>query len=80
MRPTSIRLALLLVLVLGGCAILEAMLETWHTTKLRVADRGLREGMLAELMTEDGYIKPGQHWISQPKLPRSHYSKRGKGS
>ena len=40
-------------LVLGGCAILEAMLRLWPCTRLRVADRGLREGILASLMAED---------------------------
>jgi exopolyphosphatase / guanosine-5'-triphosphate,3'-diphosphate pyrophosphatase len=39
--------------VLGGCAILEAMLRTWPCERLRVADRGLREGILATLMAED---------------------------
>lgn len=41
-------------LVLAGCAILEALLRTWSTERLRVADRGLREGILATLMAEDG--------------------------
>ncbi len=41
-------------LVLAGCAILEAMMRTWPCDRLRVADRGLREGILATLMTEDG--------------------------
>jgi exopolyphosphatase/guanosine-5'-triphosphate,3'-diphosphate pyrophosphatase len=41
-------------LVLAGCAILEAMLEMWPCNRLRVADRGLREGILATLMAEDG--------------------------
>ena len=41
-------------LVLAGCAILEAMLRMWPCERLRVADRGLREGILATLMTEDG--------------------------
>ncbi len=54
-------------LVLAGCAILQALLETWPTPKLRVADRGLREGILAQLMTEDGFLKPGQCWTSSPK-------------
>jgi exopolyphosphatase/guanosine-5'-triphosphate,3'-diphosphate pyrophosphatase len=34
-------------LVLAGCAILEAMLRLWPCETLRVADRGLREGILA---------------------------------
>lgn len=41
-------------LVLAGCAILEAIRRYWPTEKLRVADRGLREGMLSELMADDG--------------------------
>ncbi|MEJ2117283.1 MAG: Ppx/GppA family phosphatase [Alphaproteobacteria bacterium] len=40
-------------LVLAGCAILEAMLRIWPTNWLRVADRGLREGILTSLMAED---------------------------
>lgn len=40
-------------LVLAGCAILEALLRTWPCDRLRVADRGLREGILATLMAED---------------------------
>jgi exopolyphosphatase/guanosine-5'-triphosphate,3'-diphosphate pyrophosphatase len=42
-------------LVLAGCAILEAMLRLWPCETLRVADRGLREGILASLMAEDGH-------------------------
>jgi exopolyphosphatase/guanosine-5'-triphosphate,3'-diphosphate pyrophosphatase len=41
-------------LVLAGCAILEALLRLWPTERLRVADRGLREGILSLLMAEDG--------------------------
>jgi exopolyphosphatase/guanosine-5'-triphosphate,3'-diphosphate pyrophosphatase len=44
-------------LVLAGCAILEAMLEMWPCQRLRVADRGLREGILATLMAEDGVYR-----------------------
>lgn len=41
-------------LVLAGCAILEAIRLHWPSERLRVADRGLREGMLSELMADDG--------------------------
>ncbi len=41
-------------LVLAGCAILEAIRRRWHCPRMRVADRGLREGMLVELMSADG--------------------------
>jgi exopolyphosphatase/guanosine-5'-triphosphate,3'-diphosphate pyrophosphatase len=40
-------------LVLAGCAILEAIRRRWPCERLRVADRGLREGVLVELMSED---------------------------
>jgi exopolyphosphatase / guanosine-5'-triphosphate,3'-diphosphate pyrophosphatase len=40
-------------LVMAGCAILEAMLRLWPCKRLRVADRGLREGILANLIAED---------------------------
>ena len=46
-------------LVLAGCAILEALLRTWPCQRLRVADRGLREGILATLMAEDGHDRHG---------------------
>ena len=41
-------------LVLAGCAILVAIQRMWPCERLRVADRGLREGILSELMHEDG--------------------------
>ena len=37
-------------LVIPGCAVLEAIVATWPTPRLRVADRGLREGILLGLM------------------------------
>lgn len=40
-------------LVLAGCAILEAMCRLWPLSSLRVADRGVREGLLLAMMAED---------------------------
>lgn len=37
-------------LVLAGCAILEAVLDAWPAERIRVGDRGLREGLLLNLM------------------------------
>jgi exopolyphosphatase/guanosine-5'-triphosphate,3'-diphosphate pyrophosphatase len=37
-------------LVLAGCAVLEAIVDLWPVRRLRIADRGLREGILWELM------------------------------
>jgi exopolyphosphatase/guanosine-5'-triphosphate,3'-diphosphate pyrophosphatase len=37
-------------LVVAGCAILDAVHAVWPVERLRVADRGLREGILSELV------------------------------
>ena len=43
-------------LVLAGCAILDAIRQAFPLPRLRVADRGLREGMLVEMMRADGAL------------------------
>jgi exopolyphosphatase/guanosine-5'-triphosphate,3'-diphosphate pyrophosphatase len=47
-------------LVLAGCAILDAIRQAFPLPRLRVADRGLREGMLVEMMREDGALSGGR--------------------
>lgn len=37
-------------LMIAGCAIVDAIFRAWPAAHLRVADRGVREGMLNELM------------------------------
>lgn len=37
-------------LVVAGCAVLEALCDCWPVERLRIADRGLREGILADLI------------------------------
>lgn len=39
-------------LVVAGCAILQGICERWPVGRLRVADRGLREGILVDLMQQ----------------------------
>src|SRR6516225_3978150 len=41
-------------LVLAGCAVLEAIRRHFPAERLRIADRGLREGILSQMMREDG--------------------------
>jgi len=55
-------------LVVCGCAILEALIREWPTTRIRVADRGLREGILAGLANQAG----------QPKRRRRRRRKKAK--
>jgi exopolyphosphatase/guanosine-5'-triphosphate,3'-diphosphate pyrophosphatase len=40
-------------LVMAGCAIFEAIRRAFPCEQLRVADRGLREGLLVQMMDED---------------------------
>jgi exopolyphosphatase/guanosine-5'-triphosphate,3'-diphosphate pyrophosphatase len=40
-------------LVLAGAAILQAVQELWPCERVRVADRGLREGILLSLVAEN---------------------------
>ena len=39
-------------LVVAGCAILQAIMLTWPADRVRVADRGVREGLLRALVAE----------------------------
>jgi exopolyphosphatase/guanosine-5'-triphosphate,3'-diphosphate pyrophosphatase len=48
-------------LVLAGCAILEAIRRAFPAERLRIADRGLREGLLMNMMREDQVWRRG-HW------------------
>jgi exopolyphosphatase/guanosine-5'-triphosphate,3'-diphosphate pyrophosphatase len=53
-------------LVLAGCAILESVLRIWPAERLRVADRGLREGILTTLMHEDGFYRSARRRRWEP--------------
>lgn len=55
-------------LVLAGAAILQAVQELWPCARVRVADRGLREGILMSLMAGGG------------KRKRRRRRRRGRGS
>jgi exopolyphosphatase/guanosine-5'-triphosphate,3'-diphosphate pyrophosphatase len=48
-------------LVLAGAAILEAVQELWPCERVRVADRGLREGLLLALMSEHRTVRYSRH-------------------
>jgi exopolyphosphatase/guanosine-5'-triphosphate,3'-diphosphate pyrophosphatase len=55
-------------LVMAGCAILEAIRRVWPSKRLRVADRGLREGLLTEMMASDGAWRRGVNpWRNRPR-------------
>ena len=60
-------------LVLAGCAVLDAIRKIWPSDRLRVADRGLREGVLMNLMAADGAWRNNRF---QPK----HINAAGQGA
>lgn len=51
-------------LVLAGCAIYEAIRREFPCKRLRVADRGLREGMLVQMMRTDGVWGRSSGWVT----------------
>ena len=43
-------------LIMSGAAILQTLMRVWPTSRLSVADRGLREGLLYAQMVRDGVL------------------------
>ena len=60
-------------LVLAGCAILEGIRRRWPCQRLRVADRGLREGILMEMMAADKVWSNSNH--KRRRTPRKEYNR-----
>jgi len=54
-------------LVVAGCAILEAILDLWPASRLGVADRGIREGILRSLISAHGYRHGHAHSDSRQR-------------
>lgn len=50
-------------LVVAGCAVLEAICRVWPVGRMRVADRGVREGILTDLAMG---LRPGEVAIHAP--------------
>ena len=57
-------------LVLAGAAILQAVQELWPCERVRVADRGLREGLLLSLMSDQRRGRSGRRRGSRLAAPR----------
>ncbi len=48
-------------LIMSGSAIIQTLLRIWPTERMRVADRGLREGILYSLMIADNVLDGGKY-------------------
>ena len=44
-------------LIMSGSAIMQTLLRIWPARSMKVADRGLREGILYSLMTADNHFQ-----------------------
>jgi exopolyphosphatase/guanosine-5'-triphosphate,3'-diphosphate pyrophosphatase len=62
-------------LMAAGCAAFTAIQSQWPCARLRVADRGLREGILRELMRAE-YAKSADTAISDRSIVAPRRSKR----
>jgi exopolyphosphatase/guanosine-5'-triphosphate,3'-diphosphate pyrophosphatase len=60
-------------LILPGCAILGAIMENWPCATLRVADRGLREGLLIALLRESESSRPVSNGGRRPEYSSAHH-------
>lgn len=60
-------------LVVAGCAIFDALIDVWPIEDCRVADRGIREGMLHHLMDEQRRINKAKR---RKRSRRRYYLKR----
>lgn len=69
-------------LVLAGCAILEAIRDAFPAPRLRVADRGLREGILVELMRaeHDVGVDPNAPGLRPGERRRKRHQRGGGGA
>ena len=54
-------------LVVAGCAILDSILDIWPATRLGVADRGIREGILRSLMAAERHAERSRQTLNEAR-------------
>ncbi len=63
-------------LTMAGCAIIEGLLSFWSISEITIADRGIREGILLDMMHANRQEKKGKKRF-RPRYPfnkKRHYS------
>ena len=65
-------------LVVAGCAILESILDLWPASRLAVADRGIREGILRSLIGANDTGTRGRAALRET-LGHKHMEQDGRG-
>lgn len=61
-------------LTMAGCAIIEALTTFWPMSEITVADRGIREGILLDMMHSAKQKKPYPHRKSRYPFKRDRYN------
>lgn len=56
-------------LVVAGCAVLQSIVTRWHAPTMTVADRGVREGILLELMRANRERRAGPWHVADRLRP-----------
>jgi len=71
-------------LTLAGCAIIEALTSFWPISEITVADRGIREGILLDLMHskrhQPSYKKHNRHHKKGRRFPFDRNQRRARAS
>ncbi len=65
-------------LTMAGCAIIEGISSFWPISEISIADRGIREGMLLDMMHKDKPHKPRFNKNKYNKNPKRKYWKQKK--
>lgn len=63
-------------LTMAGCAIIEALCSFWPIEEITVADRGIREGILLDMMHSQGSENPHAHGYSNGQTANNSKRKR----
>ncbi len=69
-------------LTISGCAIIESLLTFWPISEITVADRGIREGMLLDMMHSERHQRSNRKFKKRHRLYQKggFYGKRKSGS
>lgn len=60
-------------LTVAGCAIIEGLISFWDISEVTIADRGIREGILLDLMHSDKQSKkPRRRWRNKNRYWSKH--------
>lgn len=62
-------------LTMAGCAIIEGLLSYWPISEITIADRGIREGILLDMMHSDKHQKRDRKRF-RPRYPFAKKSRR----